>query len=139
MMKPMKGCHESRGRGRHGLHRHLRVHQPQRVMLMGIYSHPLTLLQEEQPPGALLQHQRVARHFSPSAATPPSTSFSNTVSGSKWERFGLKKALSCMRAGDTLIVTRLDRSLCCKPHVLSMTTGAHLHYTGSSQEQPVLP
>lgn len=34
--------------------------------------------------------------------------FSDTVSGSKWERPGLKKALSYMRAGDTLVVTCLD-------------------------------
>lgn len=34
--------------------------------------------------------------------------FSDTVSGSKWKRPGLKKALSYMRPGDTLVVTRLD-------------------------------
>lgn len=31
--------------------------------------------------------------------------FSDTVSGSKWQRPGLKKALSYMRPGDTLVVT----------------------------------
>lgn len=35
--------------------------------------------------------------------------YSDTVSGSKWQRPGLKKALSYMRPGDTLVVTRLDR------------------------------
>ena len=35
--------------------------------------------------------------------------FSDIVSGSKWQRPGLKKALAYMRPGDTLVVTRLDR------------------------------
>lgn len=39
----------------------------------------------------------------------PTHFFSDTVSGSKWQRPGLQKALSCMRPGDTLVVTRLDR------------------------------
>ena len=39
----------------------------------------------------------------------PQQFFSDTISGSKWERPGLKKVLSYMRPGDTLVVTRLDR------------------------------
>ena len=39
----------------------------------------------------------------------PTHFFSDTVSGSKWQRPGLQKALSYMRPGDTLVVTRLDR------------------------------
>lgn len=39
----------------------------------------------------------------------PTHFFSDTVSGSKWQRPGLKKALAYMRPGDTLVVTRLDR------------------------------
>lgn len=35
--------------------------------------------------------------------------FSDTVSGSKWQRPGLTNALAYMRPGDTLVVTRLDR------------------------------
>ena len=39
----------------------------------------------------------------------PTHFFSDTVSGSKWQRPGLQTALSYMRPGDTLVVTRLDR------------------------------
>ena len=35
--------------------------------------------------------------------------YSDTISGSKWTRPGLSAALGYMRAGDTLMVTRLDR------------------------------
>ena len=35
--------------------------------------------------------------------------YSDTISGTKWQRPGLDAALSYMRADDTLVVTRLDR------------------------------
>lgn len=35
--------------------------------------------------------------------------FSDTISGTKWQRPGLDAALEYMRDGDTLVVTRLDR------------------------------
>lgn len=35
--------------------------------------------------------------------------YSDTISGTKWQRPGLRDALEYMRPGDTLVVTRLDR------------------------------
>lgn len=35
--------------------------------------------------------------------------YSDTISGTKWDRPGLSEALEYMRPGDTLVVTRLDR------------------------------
>ncbi|MBX8995246.1 recombinase family protein [Corynebacterium testudinoris] len=43
------------------------------------------------------------------ARCDPEHIYSDTISGTKWQRPGLDAALSYMRADDTLVVTRLDR------------------------------
>ena len=39
----------------------------------------------------------------------PNRIYSDTISGTKWQRPGLDQALDFARPGDTLVVTRLDR------------------------------
>lgn len=43
------------------------------------------------------------------AGCDPDRIYSDTISGAKWSRPGLDKALDYMRPNDTLVVTRLDR------------------------------
>ncbi|RNE48864.1 recombinase family protein [Corynebacterium alimapuense] len=43
------------------------------------------------------------------AGCDPKHIYTDTISGTKWQRPGLEKALGYMRADDTLVVTRLDR------------------------------
>lgn len=44
--------------------------------------------------------------------------YSDTASGASTERPGLTQALDHMREGDTLIVWRLDRLGCSRPHLI---------------------
>lgn len=48
--------------------------------------------------------------------------FTDKVSGSKSERPGLAKCLSALKAGDTLLVWRLDRLGRSMPHLVSVVT-----------------
>jgi len=48
--------------------------------------------------------------------------FTDTASGVKTDRNGLDKALSYVRAGDTLVVWRLDRLGRSLPHLITMIT-----------------
>ena len=49
--------------------------------------------------------------------------FTDTVSGAKAERTGLDEALNYVRAGDTLVVWRLDRLGRSLPHLIETITG----------------
>ena len=49
--------------------------------------------------------------------------FTDTASGAKAERIGLEEALNYVRAGDTLVVWRLDRLGRSLPHLIETITG----------------
>ena len=56
--------------------------------------------------------------------------FTDTASGAKAERIGLDEALSYVRAGDTLVVWRLDRLGRSLPHLIETITGLNNHGIG---------
>lgn len=56
--------------------------------------------------------------------------FTDTISGAKQERRGLAEALEFMRAGDTIVVWRLDRLGRSLKHLIEVVTGLHERRVG---------